>query len=238
MGPASGLKLVKPYTHDLQRDINDYVTSNGIGDFRSNTIVGKVSTNTFKRLENFSEAGYLMGLNYLRYSLMEAYVQANAGHSFEDLKRVIKSKSIEAVIISKDYSQKRLLEIYTEAEETFGYETKVKRREIELEKSHSNDAFVIASGKNQIRSKEFEVIQKRKNNRCLQLNRKGFKPSIKKERSKIQPLDLFWVKGKKYICKGMFNCGKYICYGSTKLKEYFKISEVEKYYYQGSLVWN
>ncbi len=134
--------------------------------------------------------------------------------------------------------RKRLLEFYYDAEETFGYETKVKRREIELEKSHSNDAFVIANGANQIRSKEFEVIQKRKNNRCLQLNRKGFKPSIKRERSKIQPLDLFWVKGKKYVCKGMFSYGKYICYGSTKLKEYFKISEVEKYYYQGSLVWN
>jgi hypothetical protein len=134
--------------------------------------------------------------------------------------------------------RKRLLEFYAEAEETFGYETKVKRREIGLEKSHSNDAFIIAGGKYQIRGKEFEVTQKRKNNRCLQLNRKGYKPSIKKERSKIQPLDLFWVKGKQYGCKGMFNYGKYICYGSTKLKEYFKIELVEKYYNQGGLVWN
>lgn len=134
--------------------------------------------------------------------------------------------------------RKRLLEFYYSAEETFGYETKVKRREIDLEKSHSNDAFVIANGTNQIRSKEFEIIQKRRNNRCLQLNRKGYKPSIKKERSKIQPLDLFWVKGKQYVCKGMFNYGKYICYGSTKLKEYFKIELVEKHYNQGGLVWN
>jgi hypothetical protein len=134
--------------------------------------------------------------------------------------------------------RKRLLEFYAEAEETFGYETKVKRREIGLEKSHSNDAFIIAGGKYQIRGKEFEVTAKRKNNRCLQLNRKGYKPSIKKERSKIQPLDLFWVKGKQYGCKGMFNYGKYICYGSTKLKEYFKIELVEKYYNQGGLVWN
>lgn len=134
--------------------------------------------------------------------------------------------------------RKRLLEFYTEAEETFGYETKVKRREIGLEKSHSNDAFVIAGGKDQIRGKEFEVTQKRKNNRCLQLNRKGYKPAIKKEKSKIQPLDLFWVKGKQYVCRGMFGYGKYICYGSTKLKEYFKIELVENYYNQGSLVWN
>jgi len=134
--------------------------------------------------------------------------------------------------------RKRLLEFYTEAEETFGYETKVKRREIDLEKSHSNDAFVTANGTNQIRSKEFEIIQKRRNNRCLQLNRKGYKPSIKKERSKIQPFDLFWVKGKQYVRKGMFNYGKYICYGSTKLKEYFKIELLEKHYNQGGLVWN
>ena len=30
----------------------------------------------------------------------------------------------------------------------------------------------------------------------------------------------------------------YICYGSTKLKEYFKIELVERCCYQGSLVWN
>jgi len=47
-----------------------------------------------------------------------------------------------------------------------------------------------------------------------------------------------WVKGKKYICKGMFSYGKYICYGSTKLKEYFKTKDIEKYYNQGGLIWN
>lgn len=150
---------------------------------------------------------------------------------------VKKHKELKSATIM-NIIRKRLLEFYTEAEETFGYETKVKRREIGLEKSHSNDAFVIAGGKDQIRGKEFEVTQKRKNNRCLQLNRKGYKPAIKKERSKIQPLDLFWVKGKQYVCRGMFGYGKYICYGSTKLKEYFKIELVENYYNQGSLVWN
>lgn len=144
----------------------------------------------------------------------------------------LKSATIMNVI------RKRLLEFYLDAVETFGYETKVKRRNLDLEKSHSNDAFVIAGGKYQVRSKEFEVIQKRKNNRCLQLNRKGYKPSIKKDRSKIQPFDLFWVNSKQYVCKGMFNYGKYICYGSTKLKEYFKTKDIEKYYNQGGLVWN
>lgn len=50
--------------------------------------------------------------------------------------------------------------------------------------------------------------------------------------------ELFWVTGKKYTCKGMISYGKYICYGSTKLKEYFKNEQVEKYYNQGSLIWN
>ena len=44
--------------------------------------------------------------------LIGTYILNLKVYSFDDLKRVIKSKSIEAVIISKDYSQKRLLEIY------------------------------------------------------------------------------------------------------------------------------
>ena len=134
--------------------------------------------------------------------------------------------------------RKRILEHFPEAVETFGYVTKVKIRELEIEKTHVNDAFVIANGNIQERIKSFNILQKRKNNRCLQLNRKGYKPSIKKNRSIIQPYDLFWIKGKEYTCKGMFNYGKYICYGSPKLKEYFKIDLVERYFSQGTLVWN
>jgi len=70
------------------------------------------------------------------------------------------------------------------------------------------------------------------------LNRRGFKPSIKREKSKVNPEDLFWIGNRKYICKGMFNKGLYITYGSTKKKEYFKFSQVEKTYRQGSLSWN
>ena len=150
---------------------------------------------------------------------------------------VKKHKELKAATIM-NVIRKRILEYFPEAIETFGYETKVKIRELKLDKSHINDAFVIANGTIQERVKTFTIVQKRKNNRCLQLNRKGYKPSIKKDKSKIQPLDLFWVKGEQYVCKGMFNYGKYICYGSTKLKEYFKIESVEKYYSQGSLVWD
>ncbi len=139
----------------------------------------------------------------------------------------LKSATIMNVI------RKRLLEFYTEAEETFGYETKVKRREIELEKSHSNDAFVIAEGKNQVRSKEFEVIQKRKNNRCLQLNRKGFKPSIRKQRYPIQPKDLVFVNGKWKETSGTHNKGTRVLVEGKSLS----IKLITKYFNQSNLIW-
>jgi UDP-N-acetylglucosamine 4,6-dehydratase len=44
--------------------------------------------------------------------LIGTYILNLKVYSFEELKKVIKTKSIEAVIISKDYSQKRLVEIY------------------------------------------------------------------------------------------------------------------------------
>jgi hypothetical protein len=121
---------------------------------------------------------------------------------------------------------------------TYGYVTFVNRNNLCLKKSHSTDAFVICNWGVQKRTKETEIKQVHRNNRVLQLNRKGFKPSIKREKSKINPEDLFWVNGKQYICKGMFNRGQYITYGSTKKKEYFKFSEVEKTYRYGSFVWN
>lgn len=85
---------------------------------------------------------------------------------------------------------------------TFGHITKVKRYELNLDKSHSNDAFVIAEGTNQVRLLNTNLIQKRRNNRCLQLNRKGFKPSIRKQRYPIQPNDLVKINGKVLVTKG------------------------------------
>ena len=121
---------------------------------------------------------------------------------------------------------------------TYGHITFVNRNNLGLEKSHVNDAYVIANGSIQERVKEIEIKQVHKNNRVLQLNRKRFKPSIKREKSKVNPYDLFWIGNKKYICKGMFNKGQYITYGNTKNKEYFKFADVEKIYRQGSFVWN
>jgi hypothetical protein len=120
---------------------------------------------------------------------------------------------------------------------TYGYETFIKRNELGLEKSHSTDAFVIANGSVQDRTKDMQVKQIHRNNRVLQLNRKGFKPSIKRTKSKVNPEDLFWVDGKQYSCKAMFNKGAYICYGRMDKREYFKFSRVEKIFQQGSFAW-
>ncbi len=52
---------------------------------------------------------------------------------------------------------------------TFGYITKAKRRELEMEKSHHNDAFVIAGGTTQIRSCQPLMLEQiRRNKRSLE----------------------------------------------------------------------
>lgn len=55
-----------------------------------------------------------------------------------------------------------------ETKHTYGFETKSKRIELKLEKSHFNDAFCIAGGINQTRTEPFSVEQIRRNNRSLE----------------------------------------------------------------------
>ncbi len=110
---------------------------------------------------------------------------------------------------------------------TYGYITKYDRIKLGMEKTHANDAFVIAGGRNQIRSKPYSVIQIRRNDRSLQLNKKGFKPSIRRKRYQYSPGDSVkrisslqttgWGEGvgKKvrslvYTVKGVFNYGEWI----------------------------
>ena len=93
---------------------------------------------------------------------------------------------------------------------TYGYITKYNRVKLGLEKSHSNDAFVVAGGNGQQRTIEYSLNQIRRNNRCLQLNRKGFKPSIRRQRYSFQPYDLVKYNGGIYEVKGVFNRGDYI----------------------------
>lgn len=106
----------------------------------------------------------------------------------------------------------RLLKHFPDAIETFGYITKANRYALGLEKTHANDAFVIASGFHQQRAERQKIHFKRKNNRQLQKNRKGFAPAIRKQRYQIQPHDIIAFEGKHYVSKGSQNKGAYIVF--------------------------
>lgn len=93
---------------------------------------------------------------------------------------------------------------------TYGYITKAGRGSLRLSKSHANDAFVIAGGERQPFSRQYAVKQNRRNNRRLQTNRKGFKPSIRRKRYKYQPGDLVRYGNINYEVKGVFNYGTWI----------------------------
>jgi 5-methylcytosine-specific restriction endonuclease McrA len=110
----------------------------------------------------------------------------------------------------------RIVEQLAAAEHTYGYVTKYQRTKLGLEKAHVNDAFVIAGGTNQERCQPYEVIQVRRNNRSLQLNRKGFKPSIRRQRYQLQPHDLVKYEGKTYSVKGTHCLGKRIMLKNVK----------------------
>ena len=130
-------------------------------------------------------------------------------------------------------------EIYSEAEITFGNITFQDRIELNLEKSHINDAFIIATGKNQSRINPFEIIQKKRNNRCLQINRKGYKPAIRRQRYKYQPMDLIKINNRIYEVKGIHSYGTQI-----QLRDRINniinksIKKLNSYhFYQGTLKW-
>ena len=94
---------------------------------------------------------------------------------------------------------------------TYGYITKSARLALKLTKSHVNDAFCIAEG-DELRERA-DVLAgtfTRRNNRSLQTNRKGYKPSIRRKRYVFQPKDLVVFAGNIYIVKGIQNLGKYI----------------------------
>jgi len=96
------------------------------------------------------------------------------------------------------------------ASSTYGYITKSKRIKLKLPKSHATDAFIIAGGAPQNFSRHYTVKQNRRNNRRLQFNRKGYKPSIRRNRYKYQPGDLVKYGNLIYRVKGVFNYGTWI----------------------------
>lgn len=104
--------------------------------------------------------------------------------------------------------RKRLLAHYTSAIETFGYVTKENRFELGIEKSHTNDAFVIAGGTNQTRGVIQKWSFKRSNNRSLQKSRKGFGISVRRQRYLYQPKDIVEWEGGRHGVNGTHHKGK------------------------------
>lgn len=132
--------------------------------------------------------------------------------------------------------QGRFIKDIPDANITFGYKTFVDRNKIGLDKTHYNDAFVIANGNTQHRILPIEIKQKRRNNRAIQINRKGFKPSIRKQRYKVQPKDLIWIDNKKHIANSTHCCGARVIIEGTKKS--YPIKKVEKFYNFGTFTFN
>jgi len=112
-----------------------------------------------------------------------------------------------------------------EAESTYGHITKKNRTDMDIEKSHINDAFVIAEGTDDMdRCKHIISEQVKRNNRSLQITRKRYGRSIRKQRYDLQPNDLVRYKNKEYRVKGVH------CKGSRVILDNGKsvnIKEVE-----------
>ena len=104
------------------------------------------------------------------------------------------------------------------AEHTYGYVTKYQRNKLGLEKSHVNDAFVIAGGTDQERCRPYEVMQVRRNNRSIQTNRKGYKRAIRKNHYALQPYDLVKYNNRMYKVKGVHCYGKRVILENPKGK--------------------
>jgi len=130
---------------------------------------------------------------------IELKIKKHKVYKAETCMNIIRNKIVE-----------KLKEIYSNVEVTYGHITKYNRKRFGIEKSHINDAFVISGGSDQIRCCEYKIEQRRRNNRCLQISRKKYGISIRKERYFYQPMSLVRYKDKTLRVIGTQNYGKYI----------------------------
>ena len=75
----------------------------------------------------------------------------------------------------------------------------------------------------------FSVKQRRRNNRSLQTNRKGFRPTIRRRRYGLQPGDTVLHMGKRFRISGSFSYGGYVwkeIRGNGQKREYLQAAEV------------
>jgi len=148
---------------------------------------------------------------------------------------VKKHKSLKSATLM-NIIRSQLLKTMQSAVETFGYITKAKRQEQNLEKTHTTDAFIIAGGLKKQRFQTFKFFFKRKNNRSLQKNRKGFAPSIRKQRYSIQPHDLVVWQGKQYKAIGIQNKGTYLKMTDGVKTVVKSVKQIQVVFHQKTLV--
>jgi hypothetical protein len=117
---------------------------------------------------------------------------------------------------------------------SYGYITFVNRIALNLEKTHYNDAFIIAGGTHQQRVNPLEIIQKHKNNRVLQLNRKGYAPSIRRQRYYIQPKDVLWINGIRKVATGVHCNGTRVIVESKSIP----LKKIDKTFHFGTFSYN
>ncbi len=147
----------------------------------------------------------------------------------------VKHKSLKSATVM-NIIRSEILKRLRNAQESFGYITKAIRQELGLEKTHANDAFVIASGKNQKRAAPIRMFFKRKNNRSLQLNRKGFKPSVRRQRYSIQPHDIVRWQGKLLRAIGIQNKGAYLKMTDGMDTIVKSVKQIQVIFHQKSLI--
>ena len=72
------------------------------------------------------------------------------------------------------------------------------------------DSVFKQRGNIQIRTSPFTISQRRRNNRSIQTNRKGFRPSIRRRRYPLQPGDVVEFGESRYDVVGVHSYGNYV----------------------------
>lgn len=127
---------------------------------------------------------------------------------------------------------------YINVKETFGYITKTLRKEYNISKNHVNDAFCIAGGIAQKRDNIRVVEQKRRNNRCLQIFRKGHDRSIRRKRYAIQPKDIVIVGKEKFESAGMYHYGTGVVVRKNNERKNINMKYVDSWINRNGMIWS
>ena len=100
-----------PYNNELERQVLEYLKDSTVAD--KNTLIIGADPYIRNLLQAKKDLNYSpVAMLDDKPELINTYISNLKVYAFDDLKRVIKSRDIEAVIISKTYEQKSLIEIF------------------------------------------------------------------------------------------------------------------------------